>query len=228
MALTTFGKLAQHRFRMGAGVACKARRYDFVFGPVTKCACKVVVFGRVLFKQAQSLLVTGPAIMGGSILRVSNLQRPVHRMARNAGLEVHVFSVLLMAIHAARDLPVHAVAFVASQIRVCTGVTLDFVSLLLMTCKTGLGNLSFQFQIKRGMGIGVTLGTSLQFIMRLAAMAHATLWYGIRTLWRVFAVTVQTADLGLVFLSALSYGLGLLWMAHDTQGVGQGRDCLLS
>ena len=75
------------------------------------------------------------------------------------------------------------------------------------------------------MGVRVTTRTLLQLVMGLAAVAHTASWYGICALRRVFGVTVQAAHFGFVFLSPGSYGLGLLRVAHDTQGIGQGRGC---
>ena len=68
VALPTLREFIQYPLRMRIRVARKARGDDLMFVPVAKGTAKIVVFGRVLFKQAQSLLVTGPAIMGGSIL----------------------------------------------------------------------------------------------------------------------------------------------------------------
>jgi hypothetical protein len=133
MALTTLRKFVQYRLRMNIGVAGKARRYHFMFVPVAEGTAKCVVLGRILLKQIQGLLMTRSAIMRRRVLSIGNHQRHVGGMARQAGLEIHILSMLFMAIHTARDLPMGCVAFVARQICVGAGVFLDLHALLFVT-----------------------------------------------------------------------------------------------
>ena len=57
--------------------------------------------------------------------------------------------------------------------------------------------------------------------MGLPAMAHAAFRDGVCALGRMLPVTVQTANLGFVFCSAVSDGFNLLGMADHTLSIGQ-------
>jgi hypothetical protein len=114
-----------------------------MFVPVAKGTAKIVVFGRVLLKQVQGLLMTRPAITGRGFLSIGNHQRHMNRMARHASLKIHILGVLFVAIHAAWNLPMGCVAFVASQIRVGAGVFLDFDALLLVAGQASCDKFTF-------------------------------------------------------------------------------------
>jgi hypothetical protein len=64
--------------------------------------------------------------------------------------------------------------------------------------------------------------------MGFPAVTHAALRYGVCPLRRVLLVAIQTAHLGLVLTSVLSYGLSLLGMADLTLSIRQGRGRLHS
>jgi hypothetical protein len=137
-------------------------------------------------------------------------------MAGHTGGKIHFLGVFFVALRAVRDLPVYLVALVAGQIRVGTGMCLHFISLLLVTRKTRAGNFTFHLEIKRRMGIRVAASALFQVVMGLPLVAHAALRYGICPLWRMLYMAVHTAHLGFVFLSARSYGFGLLGVTMDT------------
>ena len=114
------------------------------------------MLGRIILKQRQRLLMTRPAIMGRGLLSIGNHQRHMDRMARHAGLKIHVLGVLLVAIHAAWNLPMGCVALVASHICVGAGVFFDLNTLLLVAGQAGCDKLTLQRQIKGSVGVGVT------------------------------------------------------------------------
>jgi hypothetical protein len=142
MALTTRRKFVQYPLRMRIGVAGKARRYRLMFVPVTKSTTKFMVFGRIVCQQGQSLLMTRPAIMGRGFLSIGDDQGHMDRMARQAGLKIHVLRVLFVAIHAAWNLPMGCVALVASHICVGAGVFFDLNTLLLVAGQAGCDKLT--------------------------------------------------------------------------------------
>ena len=72
MALTAFRKLIQYRLRMRAGVARKARWYGLMFILVAKDTGKIMVFGPVLGKQVEGLLMTPPAVMRRGLLSIGD------------------------------------------------------------------------------------------------------------------------------------------------------------
>ena len=221
MALTTIGVFIEYRLGMWGAVARIARRYDFMFIPVTIRAGKIVVLGRILFKLVVRLLVASPAVTGRDILGVGNLRGHVDRMTRYAGLKLHVWCVLFVTFHTIRNLPVDGVTLVASYIRVSTPILFDLITLLLVTCQTRLADLALQLQFKGGVGVRVTTPAILQVIMRFPAVAHATIWYGTCSLGGVLHVTVQTAHLGFVQSSLGGYGFRLLRVAQNTLRIGQ-------
>ena len=133
MALTAFRKLIQYRLWMWAGVARKARWYSLMFILVAKDTGKIMVFGRILGQQVEGRLMTRPAIMRWRLLGIGDDQWHVNRMARHAGIKIHVFGVLFVTLGTVGDLPVDRVAFATRYIRVGTGVFLDLVALLGMT-----------------------------------------------------------------------------------------------
>ena len=133
MALTAFRKLIQYRLWMRVGVARKARRYGLMFILVAKDTGKIMVLGRVLCKQVEGLLMTRPAIMRRGLLGICHDQWHVNRMARHAGIKIHVFGVLFVTLGTVGDLPVDRVTFATRYIRVGAGVFLHLVALLGMT-----------------------------------------------------------------------------------------------
>ena len=72
VTLPTLREFIQYPLRMRVWVARKARRYDLMFFPVAKGTAKIMVFGRVLLKQVQGLLMTRPAITGRRLLSIGN------------------------------------------------------------------------------------------------------------------------------------------------------------
>ena len=156
MALTTLGKLLQHRLRMGVRVADRARRCVFVLVLVASHTAHVVMFGRRLQQQVVGLTVTGPTPLVGRLLTVCDDQGHVGRMARHTRLKIHVWGVFFVAIHAAGDLPMDRVALVASQICVGARVFFDLKALLLVAGQAGRCNVPLKLYIKRGMHIRVT------------------------------------------------------------------------
>ena len=148
-------------------------------------------------------------------------------MARDAGLKIHVLGVFFVTLRTVRNLAVRCVALITGQIRVSARVLFDLVTLLLVACETRSRNFAFQLQIKGGVGVRVTTCTVFQLIMGLPTVADTALRYGACSLWRVLLMTVQTANLGPVFLSAGGYGLRLLGVAYYTVCIGQSRDSRL-
>ena len=100
--------------------------------------------------------MTRPAIMGRGLLSIGNHQGHVDRMARHAGLKIHILGVLFVAIHAAWNLPMGCVALVASHIGVGAGVFFDLNTLFLVAGQAGRDKLTLQLQIKGGVGVSVT------------------------------------------------------------------------
>ena len=84
-------------------MALNALQYLLVLLRVTLCTRNIMVFELALVKEIKSNLMTGPAIMPGSIVGVGDEQRHMDRMTRQTGLESHVFCMLFMAIHAIGD-----------------------------------------------------------------------------------------------------------------------------
>ena len=156
MALTTLGKLLQHRLGMGVRVADRARWCELVFVLMASHTAHVVVFGRGLGQQVVGVTVTGRAPLVGRLLTVCDDQGHVHRMARHTGLKIHVLGVFFVTIHAAGNLPMGCVAIVASHICMGAGVFFDLNTLLLVAGQAGRCNLPLQLHIKRGMDVRVT------------------------------------------------------------------------
>ena len=156
MALTTLGKLLQHRLGMRGRVADRARRCVLVLILMASHTAHVVMFGRGLGKQVIGLTVTGPAPLVGRLLAICDDQGHVHRMARHTRLEIHVLSVFFVAIHTAGNLLMGRVALVASQICVGAGVFFDLNTLLLVAGQASRCNVPLKLYIKRGMHVRVT------------------------------------------------------------------------
>ncbi len=224
MALSALGIFLQHPFSMGVAVACSAWRYHLVCITVTKGTGKIMVLGRILFQQVRRFLMTRPTIVRRCLLAIGNNHGHMDRMTGQARLRIHVLCMLFMASHAVRNLPVGYVAFVACHIRVGTRVVFDLITLLLVTCEAGSGDVAFERQIQGGMGVGVTARAVLKFIMRGSAVAKAASGYCIRSLGRMLSVTVQTAHLCLMFVAVGFYRLRLLLVAQNTMSIGQSRD----
>lgn len=227
MALAALGKFVQYPLWMRVWMTRIAWWHGLVFVLVAKDTGKIMVLGRILCQQVHCLLMTGPAIRRWGVLGIGNYQRHMNRMARHAGLKIHILGVFFVALRTVRNLPVCCVALVTGQIRVGARVLFDLVTLLLVTCKTRSGDLAFQLQIKGSVGVSVTTCTPLQLIMGLPAVADTALRYGACTLGWMLLMTVQTANLGPVFLSAGCYGLRLLGVAYYTVRIGQSRDIRL-
>jgi hypothetical protein len=104
-----------------------------MFVLVAKHTGKVMVFGCILGQQVEGLLMTRSAIMRRGLLGICNDEWHVDRMAQHAGIKIHIFGVLFVALRTVRNLSVGCVALVASHIRVGTGVFLELVTLLRMT-----------------------------------------------------------------------------------------------
>ena len=102
------------------------------------------------------MLVARRAVMRRGLAYVGDFKRHMNRMAGEAGLKLHILCVFSVTHHAFRHFSVCCMTLAASYIRMSAGVILDFFALLLMTRETGFGNVAFQLQIKRGMGVGVT------------------------------------------------------------------------
>ena len=155
MALTTFRESLQYRCRMLIWVAVCAGRYRFVFAFMAKGTGKFMMFGWVLVEQVVCDLVTPSAERRGGFLNELHERGHMHRMTRKASLKIHVFGVLLVAVHTVRNLAMNSVALVARHISVGTRVALNLITLLFVTCQARCTKLAFQRQIKRGMGIGM-------------------------------------------------------------------------
>jgi hypothetical protein len=143
MAITTLRKLLEHFGWMRFTVARLTRWYVFVFLLVAISTGKIVVFGRIRLEKGHGFAMTPPAVVRWNLIRVSDHKGHVNRVARLTGFKIHVCGVLFVALHAIRDLPVHGVTLVASQIRVGTRLGFHFVPLLWMACETGTGNVTF-------------------------------------------------------------------------------------
>jgi hypothetical protein len=141
---------------MGFGVAHCARWCILVFVLMAKYATQIVMLALTVSKKRHGILMTGPAIMRRGVLRIGNHQRHVGRVARHAGLEIHVLGVFFVAIHAAWNLAMGRVALVAGQIRMGAGVRFHLVTLLRVTGQASFRNFTFQHQIERGVGVSVT------------------------------------------------------------------------
>ena len=115
----------------------------------------IVMFELAFVKEIEGDLMAGPTIMSRGIVGVRDHQRLVDRMARQTGLKIHVFGVLFVAIHAIRDEAMGRVALVARHVGMRAGVFTDLVTLLLMTRQARVGDGAFQFQVKRGMSVGM-------------------------------------------------------------------------
>lgn len=223
MALAAFRVLLQYGLRMRSRVAIHAFQYGLMFVWVALRAGNLVMLKLTLVKEVNGLLMTGPAVMSGGVLGISDHRGHVDRMAGQAGLKFHVLCMLFVAIHAVWNQPVGCVTFVAGHVRVGTWRLLYLVTLLLVTGEAWATNGAFQLQIKGSMGIGVTTPATGQFIMGLPAMTHAALWDGSRTFRRVFRMAVLAADLCLVFGASFRYGLWLHRVAHRAVGIGHLR-----
>jgi len=114
-----------------------------MFVPMAISTRKIVVFGRVLLKQARSFLMTCPTVMRWGFSNVSDLKRHVNRMAGLTGLKIHVLGVFFVTFHAIRDLPVDLMALVASHVRMCAGVVFHLFTLLLVAGKARASNFTF-------------------------------------------------------------------------------------
>jgi hypothetical protein len=155
MALTTLGKLLQHRLWMGGRMADRTRRCVLVLVLMTSHTTHVVMFRRRLQQQVIGLSVTGPTPLVGRLLTVCDDQGHVGRMARHTRLKIHVLSVFFVAIHAAWNLLMGRVTLVASHISVGARVFFDLKALLLVAGQAGRCNVPLKPYIKRGMDISV-------------------------------------------------------------------------
>ena len=143
VAVTAVRKFLEHGVRMGLAVTRYTWWYGFVLIPMAISAGKIVVFGRVCLKQGPSFLMTCRAVMRWGLANVSNFKRHMNRMAGEAGLEFHILCVLFVTHHTLRDHSVCCMAFAASHVRMGTGVVLHLFTLLLVTCETRSGNVTF-------------------------------------------------------------------------------------
>jgi hypothetical protein len=117
---------------MWFAVARLTRRNVFMFFLMTIGAGKVVVLRRICLKQRNRFLMTAPAIIRRDIIGVSYDKWHVHRVAGLAGFKIHVCGVFFVALHAAGDLTVSCMAFVAGQISVSTRLGFYLFALLRM------------------------------------------------------------------------------------------------
>ncbi len=224
MTLATFGELVQYPLRVWGGMACKARRYGLMLVLVAKYAGKIVVLGRILGQKIQGFLMTGTAVMRRGVLGILHHQRHMDGMARHTGLEIHIIGMLFVALRAVRNLAVGRMTFVAGEVRVGAGMGLDFVTLLLVAGETRTGQLTFQCQHQRRMGVCVATSAILQLIMSVSAVAHAAFRHGAGPFGRMFHMTIHAAHLGLVFLPLGRNGCRLLGMTMNALRIEQRRN----
>jgi hypothetical protein len=71
------------------------------------------MFHFALVKKTKGLLMTSAAIVSWCFWNIGYERRHVDRMARQASLEVHVFCVLLVAIHAVWNKTMSGVTLIA-------------------------------------------------------------------------------------------------------------------
>lgn len=115
-----------------------------------------MVFCRVCLEKGPGFLMACRTVVRRGLAYVSNFKRHMNRVAGEARLKLHILCVLFVTYHAFRDLSVCCMTLTASHIRMSTGVILHLFTLLPVTSETRSGNVAFQLQIKRGMGVGVT------------------------------------------------------------------------
>lgn len=162
MAVSTFRKLLEHAVRMRLAVTRYTRWYGFMLIPMAISTGKIVVFCRICLEQGPGFLMTCRAVMRWCLAHVSNLKRHMNRMAGEAGLKLHILCVLFVTHHTFGDLTVNRMAPVASDLRsMSTRILFQLFTLLLVACEARPADLTFYLQIKRGMGVGVTGGTTL-------------------------------------------------------------------
>jgi len=157
MAVAAFRKLLEHFVRMRLAVTRYTRWYGFMLIPMAISAGKIVVFCRICLKQGPGFLMTCRAVMRWGLADVSDFKRLMNRMAGLAGLKVLVFGVFFMAFHTNGDPPVDIMAPIASHLCLMSaGMLFHLFTLLFVARKAWSRNLTFNLQIKRGMGVGVT------------------------------------------------------------------------
>jgi hypothetical protein len=115
---------------MGFAVALLTWGYSLMLLLMTISTRKIVVLGLICFKQGEGFVMACSAVVRRYLVRVSDNERHMNRVASLTGLKIHILGVFFVALHAIRYLSVSCMALVTGQIGVSTGLSLYLLTLL--------------------------------------------------------------------------------------------------